>query len=336
MGRFLVTGGCGFIGSHVCHRLVEGGHSVLVLDDLSTGKRENLPAGVDLVVDSVANGPVVSELMAGVDGCFHLAAVASVQRSLEDWLGTNAANLVGTIAVFDAARRHDRVPVVYASSAAVYGETATLPLGETATTAPVSAYGADKLACELHALVATDVHGVPTTGFRFFNVFGPRQDPASPYSGVISIFIDRFLSQGEIQVFGDGQQSRDFVYVGDVVDHLIAAMHTPDEAARVLNVCTGRSTTLLDLIATLRDITGRSPAVVHRAARAGDIRHSLGSPERSRAVLGVEARTTLREGLACTIESLTAAEAPRLPVVAPVTPRRHGAGVSAWGAHAEQ
>lgn len=306
MARFLVTGGCGFIGSHLCCRLLQDGHDIRVIDDLSTGKHENLPAGIDVSVGTVADGDIVSDLMAGMDGCFHLAAVASVQRSLEDWLGTNASNLVGTIAVFDAARRHGKIPVVYASSAAVYGDNPALPLDETATTAPLSAYGADKLACELHARVATAVHGIPTTGFRFFNVFGPRQDPRSPYSGVISIFIDRILSGREIQVFGDGKQSRDFIYVGDVVDHLMAAMAAPASHARTLNVCTGMATSLLDLIATLRRITAATPDVVHKPPRAGDIRHSLGSPERCREALGIGARTSLRDGLALTIESLCA------------------------------
>jgi UDP-glucose 4-epimerase len=246
MPRFVVTGGCGFIGSHLIERLVAEGHQVSVVDDLSTGKRENLPEGVKLFVGDVADRRLMAEAMAGAEGCFHLAAVASVQKGNEDWLGTHRSNLTGAITVFDVARECGKIPVVYASSAAVYGDNQALPLTETAATAPLSAYGADKLGCELHGRVATLIHGVPTTGFRFFNVFGPRQDPSSPYSGVISIFANRLLKDEPLTVFGDGKQSRDFVFVSDVVDHLMAAMASPSPTARVFNVCTGRATTLLD------------------------------------------------------------------------------------------
>jgi len=311
MARYLVTGGCGFIGSHLCDRLLALGHEVRVLDDLSTGKRENLPAGVTLTVGDVADAALVRDCLVGVDGCFHLAAVASVQRSVEDWLGTHAANLTGAIAVFDGAARQGGLPVVYASSAAIYGDNPALPLSEEAAPRPLSAYGADKLGCELHGRVADKVHGVPTTGFRFFNVYGPRQDPHSPYSGVISIFVERLLRGQGLTVFGDGLQSRDFVFVQDVIDHLVAAMETSGQesgkGARVFNVCTGRPTTLLDLIETLADLVGNRPEVSFQPARASDIRTSLGSPERATAALGVAARTPLREGLAQTIASLRGA-----------------------------
>ena len=232
MAFWLVTGGCGFIGSHLVDALLARGDKVRVLDDLSTGRRSNLPGGVEVMVGDVADASAVARAMAGVDGCFHLAAVASVQRGNEDWLGTHRVNLTGTIAVFDAARTCNRkgpVPVVYASSAAVYGDNPDMPLSESAATAPLSAYGADKLGCELHGRVAWQVHKVPSTGFRFFNVYGPRQDPKSPYSGVIAIFADKVAENREITVNGDGGQVRDFVYVADVVRHLVAAM---DDKAR--------------------------------------------------------------------------------------------------------
>jgi len=310
MANYLVTGGCGFIGSHLCDRLLADGHRIRVLDNLSTGKRENLPDGVDLQVGDITDIAAVRDAMAGQDGCFHLAAVASVQRSVEDWVGTHATNLSGTVAILDTARALGGLPVVYASSAAVYGANPDTPLAETALTQPLSAYGADKYGCELHARVATRLFAVPTTGFRIFNVFGPRQDPSSPYSGVISIFSQR-LSRGQpVTVFGDGLQSRDFVYVSDVVAHFARAMETPAAEERVFNLCTGRSTTLLQLIATLGEILGIEPSVRHEPARPGDIRISLGRPDLAVRELGIEARTSLKDGLAATLASFDHALSP--------------------------
>lgn len=304
MTKYLVTGGCGFIGSHLSERLLDAGHDVLVLDDLSTGKTENLPPGAELMVGDVADPKAVLAAMAGASGCYHLAAVASVQRGNEDWLGTHRTNLAGTITVLDAARQYGRLPVVYASSAAVYGDNADLPLREPALTRPQSAYGADKLGCEMHARVGTLVHGVPTTGFRFFNVFGPRQDPHSPYSGVISIFINRLLSGLPLTVFGDGLQSRDFIYVGDVVDHLVAAMGSSAATARVFNACTGRSTTLLRLVEVLGDLIGVTPQVNHMEAHPSAILYSLGSPEYCVRELDVSAKISLSQGLGMILASL--------------------------------
>jgi UDP-glucose 4-epimerase len=304
MARYLVTGGCGFIGSHLIERLLAAGHAVRVLDDLSTGKRENLPDGVPVTVGDVADEALVRDLMAGMDGCFHLAAVASVQRSQEEWLATNRANLVGTIAVFDAARKAKDgrpVPVVYASSAAVYGDNPDTPLNEDAATRPLSAYGADKLACELHARVADGVHGVPTTGFRFFNVYGPRQDPKSPYSGVISIFAGRIARGEPITIHGDGEQVRDFVYVKDLVRYLTAAMDAPRAGAPVFNVCTGKPTSVNRLAAVLADLSGRTPDVSHGPARAGDIRVSIGDPARLVGAFGMACGTDLVDGLRDTL-----------------------------------
>jgi UDP-glucose 4-epimerase len=300
MSLYLVTGGCGFIGSHLVDALLARGDAVRVLDDLSTGRRENLDSRAGLTVGDVADAALVAEAMAGADGCFHLAAVASVERSNQDWLGTHRTNLSGAIAVFDAARRAAAgrsVPVVYASSAAVYGDNADLPLAETAAARPLSAYGADKLGCELHGRVAQTVHGVRTAGCRFFNVYGPRQDPRSPYSGVISIFFDRIASGKPITIFGDGGQTRDFIFVGDVIDALLRAMGRDQPDAAVFNVCTGRSSSLLDLAKTLGLVCGREPEMRFEAPRAGDVRASLGDPSLGRAVLGFRAATTLEEGL---------------------------------------
>jgi UDP-glucose 4-epimerase len=304
---YLVTGGCGFIGSHLVEALIGRGDRVRVLDDLSTGKLDNLPkagGSVELVRGDIADADLVRRTIDGIDGCFHLAAVASVERGNQDWLGTHRTNLTGAITILDAARRARAggpVPVVYASSAAVYGDNPETPLAETATLRPLSAYGADKLGCELHARVATHVHGVPTVGMRFFNVFGPRQDPQSPYSGVISIFCDRLRAGAGIAIFGDGLQTRDFIYVGDVVASLLAAMRVLPEGAPVFNACTGRMTSVLDLARTIADLCGVAPAIDFRPPRAGEIRVSLGNPERLASALGVRAMIDLKSGLARTL-----------------------------------
>lgn len=298
---YLVTGGCGFIGSHLCDRLIAQGHRVRVLDNLSTGRRDQLDPACDLIVGDVADPALAARAMEGVEGCFHLAAVASVQRANEDWLGCHRTNLGGSIAIFAAARDAGKIPVIYASSAAVYGDNPTLPLLETELPRPLGAYGADKLGSELHGRVAWHVHGVPTTGLRFFNVFGPRQDPASPYSGVISIFADRVRRSAPIEIHGDGQQSRDFIFVSDVVAHLCAAMAKSRSGASIYNVCTGRATSVLDLAAELGRVIGCEPLVRHAPARQGDIRHSIGSPDFCIRGLGVAAQTSLAEGLAATL-----------------------------------
>jgi len=307
MANWLVTGGCGFIGSHLVEALTARGDRVRVLDDLSTGKRENLTASVDLAIGDVADAALVARMASGVDGIFHLAAIASVQRSSEDWLGTHRTNLTGTIAVFEAARKTragQPAPVVYASSAAVYGDNPAVPLREHATLQPLSAYGADKLGSELHGRVAWAVHRVPNLGLRFFNVYGPRQDPSSPYSGVIAIFADRIVRDAVIEIFGDGQQSRDFIYVADVVAHLLAAMADLRADAQVLNVCTGRATTVLELAAVIARIAGRPPRLKHGPARIGDIRASIGNPAAAIERLGVHAKTMIADGLERTLACL--------------------------------
>src|ERR1700733_8992720 len=236
MSTYLATGGAGFIGSHLCEALVARGDTVRVLDDLSTGHRRNLPPTATLIVGDVADPATVAQAVDQVDGCFHLAAIASVERGVTDWLGTHRANLTGTVTVFDAIRRQgNKIPVVYASSAAVYGDAVTVPIAEAEPCVPLSAYGADKYACEMHARVASHVHAIPTTGLRFFNVYGPRQDPRSPYSGVISIFCERVIRGAPIDVFGDGSQTRDFVYVADVVAALLSAMERSLPGAPVFN-----------------------------------------------------------------------------------------------------
>ena len=296
---FLVTGGCGFIGSHLCDALVARGDGVRVIDDLSTGFVANLPPEAEFLHGDVCDTSLVDAAADGVDGVFHLAAIASVERGLREWVHTNRVNLGGTIAVLDAVRkRRPGVRVVYASSAAVYGDCASLPIRESAGTHPLSAYGADKLGSELHARVATRTHGIPTVGLRFFNVYGPRQNPASPYSGVISIFADRLRRHEGVTVFGDGLQTRDFVYVGDVVAALLQAMTVPLSDAAVFNVCTGRAVTLRRLVSLIAALSGAAPTMRSAPAREGDIRHSVGSRVSARRSLRLPPATPLRAGLA--------------------------------------
>ncbi len=303
MATYLVTGGAGFIGSHLCDALLAASHQVRVLDDLSTGKRTNLDARAELVVGDVGDAAAVAAATDGIDGIVHLAAVASVQRSNEDWAGTHRTNLTGTIHVFDAARKNGGVPVVYASSAAVYGNNPKLPLAEDSATKPLSAYGADKLGCELHAHVAGLVHGVPSAGFRFFNVFGPRQDPASPYSGVISIFAARVQKGQACTIQGDGGQARDFVYVADVVAALRKGLDAASVSAPVFNVGTGQATSVLDLARLLQRLARSNADPVFAPPRAGDIRLSLSDCARLRA-LGWAPQTSLETGLAATLDWL--------------------------------
>jgi UDP-glucose 4-epimerase len=296
---FLVTGGAGFIGSHLCEALIARGDQVRVLDDLSAGRRENLPPGVELIDGDAADAATVRNAVEGVEGCFHLAAIVAVERGATDWLGTHRANLTSAVTLFDAISRLPRkIPVVYASSAAVYGDAETIPIVEATERRPLSAYGADKYACELHARVASHVHTIPTVGLRFFNVYGPRQDPSSPYSGVISIFCEQLRRGAPIDVFGDGGQTRDFIFVSDVVTALLAAMRQSATGASVFNVCTGIPTSVLDLAATIAELAGVRVVARHKPPRAGEIRHSAGSPVLSRNTLSLPAPVPLRSGLA--------------------------------------
>lgn len=301
--HYLVTGGCGFIGSHLCDALLAAGHRVSALDDLSTGKRDNLPASATLIEADIADAATVTRAMHGVDGCFHLAAIASVERCRVEGRRTHDVNVGGTENVFAAAFELGKLPVVYASSAAIYGDNPKLPLSESETPAPLSAYGEHKLANE-HTGIRFRGQGVANLGLRFFNCYGPRQDPASPYSGVISIFSQRLSARQPITIFGTGEQTRDFIYVGDVVAHMMAAMEKistfTDGAA--LNVCTGKSTSLLQLVDTLATLTGNTEKPNFGPAREGDIVHSLGDPSRATEQLGLHAKTHLQDGLAALLQ----------------------------------
>jgi UDP-glucose 4-epimerase len=319
MARFLVTGGAGFIGSHLVESLLDEGYAVRILDDLSSGHRNNLPQQAEFTQADVTDPEAVDRALDGVDGCFHLAAIASVARSHREWLRTHQVNLTGTINVFDQARpsrRRREVPVVYASTAAVYGNCGNVPVDEEGPAAPLSAYGADKHACELHARVAGAIHGVPTVGLRFFNLYGPRQDPLSPYSGVISIFADRLLRGEPVEIFGDGEQARDFTYISDAVHALRRAMRVATTSAFVFNVCTGRATSVRGLAQVMAALCG-TELVVHRGpARSGEVRISIGDPRRAAEQLGFAAQTTLKDGLAMTLDVLARSPQVRARVVA--------------------
>ncbi len=303
MTLYTITGGAGFIGSHLADALLTAGYRVRVLDDFSTGRAENLDPRCEVMRADVCDPAAIRRALAGASGCFHLAAIASVVRANEDWLGTHRVNLGGTITVFDAARAMGGLPVVYASSAAVYGDREGVA-HEDAAPSPRTAYGADKLGSELHARVGMLVHSVPSVGLRFFNVYGPRQDPCSPYSGVISIFAGAVAAGRPITLHGDGTQTRDFVYVADVAAHLTAGMRLLGgrPAAHVLNVCTGRETSVRNLAQAIGTASRREPIIRRGPARAGDIGRSVGSPTLAVATLGIKAHVPLADGLAKTLE----------------------------------
>ncbi|WJS85328.1 NAD-dependent epimerase/dehydratase family protein [Paracoccus sp. TOH] len=308
--RTLVTGGAGFIGSHLVDRLVATGEQVIVLDNLSSGKSKNLPPQADLVEGDVIDDVLVKDLMQSVDSVFHLAALVSVQECIKDWNLGHRVNLGATVRLLDAAAkvRPSGVPVVYASSAAVYGDNSGAGCSESSLPAPISPYGADKLSCEHQARAMAAIHGLPSVGLRFFNVYGPRQDPQSPYAGVISRFCANRLANSPHTVFGDGQQSRDFIYVSDIVDGLIRARaYAKNRAnASVFNLCTGVETTLVGLASHIDGVTGRSATpIIHAAARSGDIRMSLGDPSLALRDLGFVAQTNIRSGLSHLWSALT-------------------------------
>lgn len=298
--RFLITGGAGFIGSHLADELLKRHASVVVLDDLSTGRREHLSDEIDFIRGSVLDSDLIMKLAQGCTGIFHLAAIASVPKSNEDWIGSHHVNQTGTLTVFNASRASGSVPVVYASSAAVYGDQSADRITEKAAARPLSPYGADKLGSEIHGHVAATLFGIPNIGLRFFNVYGPRQDSSSPYSGVISIFTAQALNNLPITIYGDGRQTRDFVNVADVVSHLIQAMNIlkrKDKKSGVFNVCTGKGKCVTDLAEMIISLLKSSSSISYVPSRFGDIESSVGNPEAARQSLGLSADIELKDGL---------------------------------------
>lgn len=300
--HYLVTGGCGFIGSHLADSLIAAGYKVTILDNLSTGKIENANPEAALIIGDTTDYATVEHALEDIDGCFHLAAIASVEKSIVEWAKTHMVNATSTVNIFQAAsRRRIKIPVVYTSSAAVYGDCPLTPTPENAEAIPLTAYGVDKLACDLHGHVAWLVHAVPNIGMRPFNVYGPRQDPHSPYSGVISIFTERVKNDLPITIYGDGEQVRDFVYVQDAVRAFMAAMKNLHNGKQfsghdVINICTGRATTINRLASTIESVAGRTLKRTYTAARKGDIRVSIGDPERLASRLKLSLNITLSEG----------------------------------------
>ncbi|SEI01308.1 NAD-dependent epimerase/dehydratase family protein [Pseudomonas asplenii] len=280
----LITGGAGFIGSNLVELLLAKGYSVRVLDDLSTGKRSNLALDdprVELIEGDVADATLVAQSMIGCQAVVHLAAVASVQASVDDPVRTHQSNFIGTLNVCEAMRQAGVKRVLFASSAAVYGNNGEgESIVEDTPKAPLTPYASDKLASEYYFDFYRRQHGLEPVIFRFFNVFGPRQDPSSPYSGVISIFSERAEKGLPITVFGDGEQTRDFIYVGDLVDVLVQALEAPRAEEGAINVGLNRSTTLKQMLQALSEVVGPLPPVNYSAARSGDIRHSRANNQR--------------------------------------------------------
>jgi UDP-glucose 4-epimerase len=308
--KFLVTGGAGFIGSHIVEELLRRKHAVRVLDNFSTGKRENLAAvasasGLEVLDGDIRDSDALVRAAQGVDGIFHEAALVSVPATIEQPRLGFEINARGTFNVFEAARVGRVRRVVYASSAAIYGDSTELPLAETARPRPLSPYGLDKLYGEHLAALYQSLHGLETFALRYFNVFGPRQDPTSPYSGVISIFADLLRAGRRATIFGDGEQTRDFVFVSDVVDANMRAMFADYHGFRAFNVGGGRQTTLNQLHAELQRMTGASVVPAYAEARAGDIRHSAANIELIQQELGYVPSRSLGEGLRLLLDSLS-------------------------------
>jgi nucleoside-diphosphate-sugar epimerase len=305
-GIALVTGGAGFIGSHIASALTANGARVRVLDDLSTGHRENIDeigSDVDFINGSVADEGLLGKVLEGVELVFHEAAIPSVPRSVEAPRQTHIASVDGTFSLLLAARDKGVRRVVYAASSSAYGDQPTLPKSEQMLPDPLSPYAVAKLVGEYYCQAFTRVYGLETVSLRYFNVFGPRQDPGSQYSGVVSRFISMLLSGERPVIYGDGEQSRDFTYIDNVVAANMNAATAPDAAGKVINVANGERITLNQLLEELKELTGNSDVTAeYLEPRVGDVRHSLADISRARELLGYESKVDLREGLRRTID----------------------------------
>ena len=307
MRTFLVTGGAGFIGSHIAEGLVARGDRVRVLDNLCTGHLSNLKhleKQIEFLEGDITNATTVAKAVQGVDCIFHEAALASVPRSVERPLDTNASCVTGTLTVLDEARKAGVRRLVYAASSSAYGDQPTSSKRETDLSAPISPYGAAKLAGEAYCHAFSATHGFETVCIRYFNVFGPRQDPHSQYSAVIPLFITALLAGKQPVIFGDGQQSRDFTYVANVVHgNLLAADANPSlVSGRTFNVANGRSTSLLELLTLLNQLLGLKVQPIHAPARVGDVRESLADITQARKCLDYDPQVGFEEGLRRSIE----------------------------------
>ena len=302
--HYLVTGGAGFIGSHLVEALVAAGNRVRVLDDFSTGRRENLGGLLDaleIVGGDVRDQTACLAACEGVDYVLHQAARVSVAESMEDPVTTHEVNASGTLKLLVAARQAGCRRLVYAGSASAYGEAQEVPLPEDTTPSPRSPYAVAKYVGELYCGLSQDSDDLPCVVLRYFNVFGPRQDPNSPYSGVIARFLHQLIRGESLTIFGDGEQSRDFVAVQNVVEANLLACTAADAPGRTLNIGSGGAITINDLVALLGELTGTAPRVTHASPRPGDIRHSLADITQAQRLLGYRVRVSTEEGLRRTL-----------------------------------
>ena len=303
MASYLVTGGAGFIGSHLTEALVQRGERVRVADSFITGKRDNLThiPGVELVEGDLADFAVAQRAVAGVDYVLHQAAIPSVPRSVKDPITSNRANIDASLNVLVAARDAGVRRVVYAGSSSAYGNQPTLPKVETMGTAPLSPYALQKLVAEQYCQMFTQLYGLETVTIRYFNVFGPRQDPSSPYSGVISLFIKALVDGKQPTIYGDGEHTRDFTYVANVVDGVLKACTASGASGEVINVATGGRISLNQLFRALKDLTGAVVEPIYAEPRAGDVKDSQADIGKARRLLGYEPSVTFEQGLAQTV-----------------------------------
>ena len=304
MTLYLVTGGAGFIGSHIVEELIRRRERVRVLDNFSTGRRENLAPfleHIELIEGDLRDLPTVRRAVEGVDYVLHQGAIPSVPRSVADPLASNSANVTGTLHLLVAARDAGVRRVIYAASSSAYGDSPTLPKQEDMPTAPKSPYAVSKLAGEHYCRAFTEVYGLETVSLRYFNVFGPRQDPTSQYAAVVPLFITAMLQGEPPTVHGDGLQSRDFTYVSNVVHANLLAATAPGVAGRLFNIACGQRYTLLNLIAILDEIVDAHVTPIHTDPRPGDVRHSLADVAAAQEALGYRAEVDFNEGLRRTV-----------------------------------
>jgi UDP-N-acetylglucosamine/UDP-N-acetyl-alpha-D-glucosaminouronate 4-epimerase len=309
--RYLVTGGAGFIGSHIVRRLVKEGECVRVGDNLSTGqlvRLDDLRDSIEFVEGDLADERVSDEVVKGVDYVFHQAAVPSVQRSVCDPIGTNRSNVAATLNVLESCRKAGVRRFVYAASSSAYGDTEVLPKAEEMSPNPLSPYALQKLVGERYSKLYYDLYGLETVSLRYFNVFGPGQDPHSEYSAVIPKFIAKLLAKEPVTVYGDGEQSRDFTYVENVVEANLLALRAIEVPGNVCNIGCGEHITLNKLIRLLEEILGVKANVNYAASKAGDVRHSWADITRARHLLGYEPKVMVKEGLRRTVEAFTIGE----------------------------
>ena len=303
MSHYLVTGGAGFIGSHLSEELVRRGHRVRVADSLITGKRSNLDhiTGIEFLEGDLADIAVARRAVDGCEYVLHQAAIPSVPRSVKDPITSNRANVDGTLNMLVAARDAGAKRLVFAASSSAYGDTPTLPKHEGMPTGPLSPYALQKVVGEQYLQMFTRLYGLETVSIRYFNVFGPRQDPSSPYSGVISVFATALLENRPPKIYGDGEQTRDFTYVANVVDGVLRACEAPKASGEIINVATGGRVSLNRLFYAMRDLVGGTLEPVYADPRMGDVRDSQADIQKAKALLGYEPIVSFEDGLAQTI-----------------------------------